>query len=377
MNRRFLFLITHYYPVVYGAELFAKQLAEYLVSQGNQVDIVTGKWQSDWTSHETHNGVHIYRVPVAKIRYLQTGLFVIPQLIKAQSLLATHSYDYIHAHIFPSLVTGALLRTKVKKIVTIQGGDLADYPEIYGFLATPIRQVISQSLHRYHKIHTVSTDLDRQVTDMTARSSIVIPNGVPIGLDKLSTTRKKLSISFQLPNTKYLAFSPSRLTNKNNLLETIKAVSLLHDKGMDIGLVIAGEGHLRSEIETLIKDLQIEESVVLLGNIEHQQVLKLSSAADVVIRVSTKEGFGISLLEGLAVGTPLVSSQAGGLADFIKPEYAYIPENHRAKAIAASIELAIHDPDKKQKIRLAQAVVKKTYTWNRVLPKFASDVYCD
>src|SRR5690606_958929 len=122
-----------------------------------------------------------------------------------------------------------------------------------------------------------------------------------------------------------LGFSSSRLTPKNNLIETIKAIKLLKDKGKIVNLLIAGSGYQENELRDLIQDSGIEKQVKLLGSVQHERVLEVVSVADFFIRVSTHEGFGIAALEALAAKTPVVSSKSGGLSDFINNENAWVP----------------------------------------------------
>lgn len=365
ISKRFLFLITHYKPVVYGAELFASKIAETLVKHGHKVDVVTGKWQKDWPTVELIQGVRVHRVPVVKTRFIQTIYFIWPQWRHSLRLLKANNYDAIHAHIFPSLITGSLLPNHAQKIVTVQGGDLADYPEIYGPFAPIFKKLISSSLKQYDIIHCVSSDLASQVKEMTNRTAIIIPNGVDANL-LTNTVASNRKLKQKFPDTNYVAYSPSRLTDKNNLLETVQAIAMLQDKRIDIGLVIAGEGHLESKIRSLIKSLKIEDKVRLIGRISHQESLLLTSQADVLVRVSTQEGFGISLLEGLALGTPVVTSLSGGLKDFISTEYAYVAKSYKAEAIAESLQQAITDKSHSKKMALGKSMVREKYTWDKV-----------
>lgn len=374
---KFLFLITHFDPIIYGAELFAKEIAERLVADGHQVDLVTGRWQSSWNKVERINGVSVYRVPVLPVRYLQTMAFIAPQWQKAQELSIKNNYDFVHAHIFPSLVTQALLDTKAKKVVTIQGGDLADYQEIYGPFSAIFRPLIGWSLKQAHKVHVVSRDLSKQVDLMTGKKAVIIPNGVDPKLLELTSNLSVLRKKYRLPKTQYLAFSPSRLTDKNNLANTIRGLELVRSKGHDLGLIIAGTGHLKQSLSALVDKLNLQKKVKLLGHVDHQDTLSLMKLSDVVVRASTHEGFGISLLEALAIGTPVVTSQEGGLKDFIDPKYAFVVKGTTARAIADSLTGFLSSSDAKLQSmkQQAQKIVKAKYTWATVYEQLKSQAY--
>lgn len=371
---RFLFLITHYEPVVYGAELFAKRLAEYLVTQGHQVDLVTGRWEDSWDAFQVINGVNVYRVRSPRIRYIQTLAFIVPQVIKARKLINTQDYDFIHAHIFPSLVTPVFLSTKAKKVVTIQGGDLGDYPETYGKLGGVFGSLIGQCLNRADVVHAVSTDLKRQISNLSRKSAIVLPNGAD---EIVAQTESKLprKLSRLLPKTKQIIFSSSRLTPKNNLISLVEAVIKLRSQGKDIGLIIAGQGYQQGQIENLIISHGQEKYIRLLGHLKHEEVLTLTGHADVFARVSLQEGFGISVLEAMAVGTPVVASRAGGLADFVTDKTAFVAKGFDPLTIQKAIEMALSQARNNPKSKAAQEQFLARYTWKRILPEFVSKVY--
>lgn len=369
----FLFLTSHYYPIVFGAELFAQRLAERLVNEGHEVHVITGEWNDDWELHESVNGVLVHRIRSPHVRYLQNLLYIQPQLSFAKYLMTKHRFDFVHAHIYPSLFNGFRLDTKdqlPRTIVTIQGGDLGDYPEIYDIFAPIAKRLIANSIKNYDVIHAVSTDLNNQITSMTGHSAIVIPNGI----DPITSSSVTSPLSL-VPSTKIVAFSPSRLTNKNNLKETIKAIKILRDQKIDIGLAIAGVGHQQDELEQLIKDYHLEKYVSLIGIQPHETVLQLIKKSDLVVRVSLQEGFGIALLEAMAQKTPVVASRAGGLADFVSEDTAFVPAGPDAQAIADAMRNLIEFKGLREK-RVANAFkLSQEYTWKTITSRCMKELY--
>ena len=106
-----LHIITHYYPQVYGAENFAKYVAEKQ-AKSHRIILLTGLWHSNWKRSEIHQGVNIFRVNVSRIRYLQTVLAIIPFVFQGIRLIRQYKPDVIHTHIYPNMIVGAIL-TKI------------------------------------------------------------------------------------------------------------------------------------------------------------------------------------------------------------------------------------------------------------------------
>jgi teichuronic acid biosynthesis glycosyltransferase TuaC len=93
----------------------------------------------------------------------------------------------------------------------------------------------------------------------------------------------------------------------------VAAVALL--PGAD--LVIVGEGPERAAIEAVARARGIAGRVRLLGQIPQQELPEIYSAADLLLLVSTHEGWPNVLLESMACGTPVAVSEIPGIGDIV------------------------------------------------------------
>jgi len=80
---------------------------------------------------------------------------------------------------------------------------------------------------------------------------------------------------------------------------------------------VAGEGPERSTLEALAKQLGLEASVVFAGQLEHEEVARLYQQASVMLNPSKVDNAPNSVLESLAAGVPVVSTDAGGVAHLV------------------------------------------------------------
>ena len=80
----------------------------------------------------------------------------------------------------------------------------------------------------------------------------------------------------------------------------------------DVQLRIIGDGHLKEELELLSYKLKIDKQVVFLGELNREQVFIEMQACDVYVHSSHYETFGVSLIEALSCGKPLVATTCGG-----------------------------------------------------------------
>jgi len=362
-----LHIITHYDPVIYGAENFAKHTAEYQASSSqNQIYLVTGRWDKSWKSAEEINGVKVWRAGVVKLRYIQTLLATVPLYFKSAKLLKENKIDLVHAHIYPGMLVGFLLHkfNHTPFITTIQGGDIGDYDEVFGPFKIIARTLIGACLKQAKYVHCVSSYLAGQVAKMGVDHSkiIIIPNGVDLEQFKASQVQKTASFkTIKLVST-------SRLEHKNNLVELIQILAKIKRKGLDISLDIFGTGSQKAELESEIKKLGLEDSVLLKGYIDQAALSQILPGYDYFIRLSTQEGFGISFIEAMACGVVPIGTRVGGIVDIIDDgKNGYLLSND--KDPEAQITQILKSGNRRRIALAARAKVEAVFDWKVILPK--------
>ena len=96
----------------------------------------------------------------------------------------------------------------------------------------------------------------------------------------------------------------------------IEAAKLVRQAKLDVKFVIAGEGELRSELETKIRKYQLEEYVFLIGF--RPNILSLLKSFDIFVMSSVTEGLGTSLLDAMACNVAIVATRVGGIPEVIE-----------------------------------------------------------
>lgn len=99
-----------------------------------------------------------------------------------------------------------------------------------------------------------------------------------------------------------------RMIAEKNAGLVIRAIAKLRERERDIRCLLLGDGPERDNIAALVEQFGLEENVQLVKTIdEYERVLGLMKAADAFVLPSEREGFGITALEALASGTPVVT----------------------------------------------------------------------
>lgn len=133
-------------------------------------------------------------------------------------------------------------------------------------------------------------------------------------------------------------------------------------------LVVVGEGPLRSKTEARIKELGLGDFVVFAGQMNNPQIALL--ACDIYTHISMRESFGISILEAMSVGKPVIATDIGGIREIISEETVGVLVSANPKDIERAILSLCSDRDKMKAIgRRAQELVDTKFTWRESAEK--------
>ena len=100
----------------------------------------------------------------------------------------------------------------------------------------------------------------------------------------------------------------------------LKAAAMAREHTPNIKVSFLGQGPLQNEYEQLAKSLGIVDICEFLGHVSHEDVLHHMGQASVTVVPSRAEAFGFVALESMAVGTPVIASRVGGLAEIVRDE---------------------------------------------------------
>lgn len=117
-----------------------------------------------------------------------------------------------------------------------------------------------------------------------------------------------------------LIVAVGRLMPSKRLDAVIRAASVVRQSVPDLELVVAGEGRERRALKSLVEDLGAQAWVTLPGRVDDATILDLYRRAWVVASASVAEGWGMTLTEAAACGTPAVASDIAGHRDSIVPD---------------------------------------------------------
>ena len=115
---------------------------------------------------------------------------------------------------------------------------------------------------------------------------------------------------------RFTFITAGRLSSEKNQIMMIEAINALHKQNIECDLLILGEGSERSVLQNKIQEYSLQKEVKLLGKIDN--VEDYLAKSHVFLLTSRYEGLPLCILEAMAAGLPVVSSNVGGVPDIVK-----------------------------------------------------------
>ena len=298
------------YPL-YGVERRVFELGRRLPNYGIDVDIYTS------TDRRYFKKLNIIKVSHTTITNppKRNYAFCLDYIFNLFRQLIKHDYDLVHAEGHMSLIpcSAAALIRKKPSIATVHDLYLADWRKMYksvaSFAGIPF-EVLSCKMP-FDKMLTVNSSIKDKMVDilkMKKESVQILHSGIDTEyIESITCKEKDNSIVYI-----------GRLAPQKSVGTLIKAYANLSPNLRKIHkLKIIGEGSERPALENLAKDIGVE--VNFTGKIErHEDVLRVLKSSALFVLPSQRESFGITILEAMMSGVPVISTATEGPKDHIK-----------------------------------------------------------
>lgn len=215
--------------------------------------------------------------------------------------------NHIHAH-FGSNSTEVVMLAKVlggtPYSFTVHGTEEFDKPEFLG---------LSEKVGRAAFVVAISSFGRSQLYRWINYADWPKVNVVHCGLEQAFYDVDYVPI----PATPRLV-SVGRLSKEKGQLLLLDAMNVLNLKGINLNLVLAGDGEMRNELESLISHYKLHDKVRITGWISSDQVREEILAAQALVLPSFAEGLPVVLMEALALQRPVLATYVGGIPELVR-----------------------------------------------------------
>ena len=174
----------------------------------------------------------------------------------------------------------------------------------------------------------------------------VVPNPAPELPQLPSRAEARASLGLDGP----ALATAGRLTAQKSLGDALQAIARVPG----VALLVLGDGPERAELEREAAGLGVSDRVPFLGAGSRDDVLRLFRAADAVLLTSVWENLPHTVLEALAVGTPVIATAVGGVPEVVVDGVnGLLVPPHDVAAIAGAVERVVHDDDLRRSLAAA------------------------
>ena len=362
------FIYDAVYPFITGgAEKRVYEMARRLVQRGHEVHWygIGWWWPENGQKDIEIEGIHLHGVCKPMDLYNDERRSIGEAVYFAVRLLpklGREKFDVIDCQGFPffscftakinSLCIGSPL---VITLHEVWNDYWYEYLGKAGFFGKLVEKLM---INLTGRIITVSKKTKDDLKAMkSSEKSVVIPNGIDFNyISKISPSDKKSDIIFA-----------GRLIKEKNVDILIKAVSYVKEKIPDIKCCIIGDGPERGKLEKLVQELAMQNNVEFKGFMkDYNDLISYMKSSKVFVLPSTREGFGIVVIEANACGLPVVvvNHKMNAASELIVNNKNGIISDFSKEDIAENI---INMIDKRKKMQNECIQNSKKYDWNKIV----------
>jgi len=336
-----------------GAGKSFRGIFDYLRKQGHNVKLITGKWNN------ALNDPDIIQFDLIPRRFLWAPQF----MLKAFKYINSHDFNIFHGNA-PKGTLPIILSGKKKFITTIH--DMGPFET--SFTKIPLeRYLIKLAVQRATMITTVSDFIKKEIKYFVPKADsdkiYIHYNGIEEKFKPNPKEAEKLKerLNIEGPVLLYIG----RIAFYKGVDDIIAAYKIAKKEIPNLNLVIGGKPDFQmekkyEEWKTKYKDIHF------VGFVNEQVLPHYYSMGDVFITYSyASEGFGLTPIEAIACGTPVVCSSMAAYKEILQNNAIFVPPRNPSQLANELVNLLRDESKKKALIEKAQSFIKR-YTWDSV-----------
>ena len=356
--------IDPYTPKPGGTRSYVMDLIRFLSEQGIKTTLIGVSYNKKEMPSESP----FTFVPVVKGKKISSYKFLLNLFLKAPSLNIPQS-SIIHTQRPDDLLPFVLFYKNNPKVCTLHG---IPHSAIYfkkGHIIGKIYELIERFvLERTDTVLAVNEKTKQFYTGLypQIKDKITI---IPVGIDTKMfkpvnryETRKK----YHLNENEKIILYVGRLNAEKGLDLLLKSFKTIKNEFTYCKLLLVGDGQEKANLKKIKKDLNLGD-IIFMDVLEHEKIPEIINCADVFALCSYYEGMPTVVLEALACGVPVVSTDVGDVHKVVRDgETGYIVRTRSEEELSAKLIKALSNSDrfKENCIKTAQQ-----YSWDKIAKK--------
>lgn len=375
-----------------GAARLALDEAEYLASLGHGVWLVTQDLSSSKPEKVSRAGLHVLRYPASQLRAFDPRRMWVHQE-RTRDILSRHvgsDVDLVRGHALLSY-DGAVslygasakscyaVHSPVRLEMQASSRGATMLKRIYFSINARLTHRIERRCLEVSNCVTCDSNYTRSLIGQLHGAEIqqkvkVIPGWVDFEKFQIIPDRQEAKTRLGWSTDQPVFFTLRRLVPRMGLDRLLYALRQVRSAGWKFHLVIGGSGPLRNKLETLVRELDLQECVCFAGFVPEDVLPLMYAAADAFVLPTVElECFGLIALEALACGRPVLATPVGAIPEVVgRVEKGWLAQDASADAIAQLLlsfltdTLPMHSPEQ------LRATVLQHYSRERVLKQLVA-----
>jgi glycosyltransferase involved in cell wall biosynthesis len=291
-----------------GMSQQALELIRYFNERGHEVSIICPP-NYHYLGKMKELGVKTYVNKWLKTRRRKLELLDLAGFYQSYVILKKIKPDILHAHCikagFMVAILGKLLGIK-NVLYTNHGWPFSEMKAGPKLILKNIQKFISRMVRMIICVSRADRDLAVKEKLCPPDRICYIHNGIELPPMPLAPKDDKYF------NVIFVA----RLVRSKDPYTLIKAVSRL--KESNIRLFILGSGEEEGEVVEYVSQLNLKDRVIMKGEMPHDHVLQSLARSHLFVLTTNREGFGLAVLEAMALGLPVIATRIGGLPELVQ-----------------------------------------------------------
>ncbi len=242
--------------------------------------------------------------------------------------------DILHAHYATSYGLVGALSGFHPFIISSWGTDVMKFPD---------KNIVAKSILKYNfknadLLCATSNTISTYIRKITSKEVKVIPFGIDVEKFK----PKKVNSIFR--DTDFVIGTVKPLEKLYNQDVLIDAFALVKKKHPEAKLLIVGTGSVEEKLKEQAAKLNLAEEIIFTGRVPFSEVSDYYNMMKIMVNISEYESFGVSVVEAMACGIPVVVTNVGGLKEVVKDDSVGLKINTPAPdQTAEAIEKLMND----------------------------------
>ena len=356
------------YPTFGGSGVVATELGVALARKGHQVHFITYSYpvRLDFLEMNIHfHEVHVEEYPLFHYQPYELALSS-----KMAYVVKTYNIDILHVHYaIPHAYAGYMAKQMLKRegievpmVTTLHGTDIT----LVGNHPT-YKEAVTFSINESDVVTSVSESLKQDTLRLfnIHKDIKVIPNFIDLKKpNKIIPCKRSVMAK---PNELIV----THISNFRKVKRVDDVVRVFYgiQQQLPAKLIMVGDGPERETADQLCKDLGIKSKVLFLGNTS--DIDRILCMSDLFLLPSFSESFGLSALEAMAAGVPVVSSNAGGLSEVNEEGVSgYLCPIGDVATMAARAIYILEDTTRLAQFKKGARKVAERFDENKIIPMY-------